>query len=159
MKVTGIRAALAAALLAAASGCARSGSPERNKAVARKVFEDVMSQGRWDVSEQIHAPGFVARAGKRVETRAEDLESARAWRSAMPDLAVTIEQILGEGDLVAVRWIARGTNTGTGNGLAATGKRLEVEGTTIFRIVDGRIVEEWNAIDELGLMRQLGAIP
>jgi predicted ester cyclase len=77
----------------------------------------------------------------------------------MPDLVVTVEQILGEGDLVAVRWTARGTNTGTGNGLQATGKRLEVGGTTIFRVVDGRIVEEWNSIDELGLMRQLGAIP
>ncbi len=156
MTASWIGAGLTVALLA---GCAPTTTLERNKAVARKVFEDVMSQGRWDVSEQIHAPGFVARAGKRVETRAQDLESARGWRSAIPDLAVTIEQILGEADLVAVRWTARGTNTGTGNGLAATGKRLEIEGTTIFKIVDGRIVEEWNAIDELGLMRQLGAIP
>ncbi len=147
------------AVVGGASGCAHRSTLERNKATVRKVFEDVLTQGRWSVSEEIHAPGFVARAGNRSETRAEDLESAKGWRSAMPDLVVTVEQILGEGDLVAVRWTARGTNTGTGNGLQATGKRLEVGGTTIFRVVDGRIVEEWNSIDELGLMRQLGAIP
>lgn len=159
MRFSSIDPGLVAAVVLAASGCAASPPLERNKAVARQVFEDVLSQGKWDVSERIHAPAFVARAGKRTESRAEDLESAKGWRSAIPDLKVTVEQMVAEGNLVAVRWTGRGTNTGTGNGLEATGKRLEIEGMTIFRIEGGQIAEEWNTIDELGLLRQLGAIP
>ena len=154
-----IKAVLMVAVLNAPLGCAHRRPVEDNKTIARMVFEDVLSQGKWDVSEQIHAPEFVAHAGKRTESRAEDLESAKGWRSAIPDVVVKIEQLLAEDDLVAVRWTARGTNTGTGNGLPATGKRLEIEGTTIFRIGKGKIVEEWNSIDELGLMRQLGIVP
>lgn len=146
-------------VLAAASGCASSRTLDRNKGVARMVFEDVLTQGKWEVFDRIHAPEFVAHAGGRSEGRAEDLESARGWRAAMPDLTVTVEQVIAEGDLVAVRWTGRGTNTGTGNGLQATGRRLEIPGITLFRIVRGRIVEEWNMIDELGLLRQLGAEP
>ena len=74
-------------------------------------------------------------------------------------VAWTVDHILADGDLVAVHWTARGTNTGTGNGLPATGKRLKVEGMTVFRMANGRILEEWNTIDELGLMRQLGMFP
>ena len=159
MRLFWSHAMLVTVLLGNASGCAHGGSLERNKATARMVFEDVLTRGRWDVSERIHAPDFVARAGKRTEGRAEELESAKGWRSAMPDLVMRIEQMVAEGDLVAVRWTGAGTNTGTGNGLPATGKRLEIEGTTIFRIVDGRIVEEWNSIDEMGLLRQLGELP
>ncbi len=158
MRLSSIDLAWIAAAVHAAA-CAATPPLERNKAVARQVFEDELSQGKWDVAERIHAPGFVAHAGKRTESRAEDLESAKGWRSAMPDVNVTVEQMVAEGDLVAVRWIGRGTNTGTGNGLQATGKKLEIEGMTIFRIEDGKIVEEWNSIDELGLYRQLGAIP
>lgn len=159
MRLFWIETVLAMAVLIGTPGCAHRGSLEDNKAIARMVFEDVLSQGKWDVSERIHAPDFVARAGKRTEGRAEELESAKGWRSAMPDLVMRIQQMVAEGDLVAVRWTGHGTNTGTGNGLPATGKRLEIEGITIFRIVEGRIVEEWNSIDELGLMQQLGVVP
>jgi steroid delta-isomerase-like uncharacterized protein len=158
MRLFWIQAMLVAAFFSSTSGCGHRGSLERNKAIARMVFEDVLNHGKWDVYERIHAPDFVAHAGKRTEGCAEDLESAKGWRNAMPDLVVTIDHMVAEGDPVAVQWTGRGTNTGTGNGLPATGKRLEVQGITIFRIVDGKIVEEWNSIDELGLMRQLGML-
>jgi predicted ester cyclase len=58
--------------------------------------------------------------------------------------------------LVTIYWIARGTNTGAGNGLPATGKKAELAGITIWRIVDGKIKEEWSAFDQLSLMQQLG---
>jgi steroid delta-isomerase-like uncharacterized protein len=67
--------------------------------------------------------------------------------------------LIAEGDLVAIYWIARGTNTGTGNGLPATGKKAELAGITIWRIVDGKIKEEWSAFDELSMMQQLGLLP
>ncbi|MDQ3282374.1 MAG: ester cyclase [Acidobacteriota bacterium] len=67
-----------------------------------------------------------------------------------------LSRIVAERDLVAVRWTARGTNTGTGNGIPATGRKVEVSGTAIFRFVDGKIAEEWTSANTLGLMKQLG---
>ena len=58
-----------------------------------------------------------------------------------------------------VSWVARGTNTGTGNGLPATGKKVEQAGITIWRIVDGKIKEEWSEFDQLSMMKQLGLLP
>jgi predicted ester cyclase len=60
--------------------------------------------------------------------------------------------------MVTIYWIARGTNTGAGNGLPATGKKAEQSGITIWRIVNGKIKEEWSAFDQLSLMQQLGLL-
>jgi len=69
------------------------------------------------------------------------------------------EKLIAEGDLVTIYWIARGTNTGAGNGLPATGKKVEQSGITIWRIVSGKIKEEWSAFDQLSMMQQLGLLP
>ncbi len=132
---------------------------ERNKAVARRLFEEELSQGNWDVALEIHTPDFVAHAGTRTASLAEDIESAKDWRRAFPDLVVTVDQMVAEGDRVAVLWTGRGTNSGTGHGFPATGKSGQAGGITIFRFVDGRIAEEWGVIDQLGMLRQLGLLP
>lgn len=132
---------------------------EKNKAVVRKVFEEGLTQGKWDVFLEIHTPDFVSHAGKRNASLAEDLESAKGWREAFPDLVMTVERMVAEADLVAVFFSGRGTNTGTGNGLPATGKHAEGTGMTIFRMVNGKIAEEWTVSDRLGLLRQLGLLP
>lgn len=75
------------------------------------------------------------------------------------DVVVTPEKLIAEDDLVTIYWIARGTNTGTGNGLPATGKKAELAGLTIWQIVDGKIKEEWSAFNQLSMMRQLGLLP
>ena len=129
---------------------------ERNKAIARRVYEEGLNQGRFDVP---YTPDFVGHGGSRTFTRAEGLAEARGFRTAFPDLAFTVDHAVAEGDLVAVRWTARGTNTGEGNGLPATGRRVQVSGTALFRFEDGAIAEEWTAGDTLGLMRQLGLLP
>jgi steroid delta-isomerase-like uncharacterized protein len=118
-----------------------------------------LSQGRFDLTDPIYDPGFVGHGGSRTFTHAEGVAEAKGWREAFPDLAVTIDLTVAEGDLVAVRWTARGTNTGTGNGIPATGRRVETTGTTVFRLTGGRIVEEWTAGNTLGLLRQLGFGP
>jgi steroid delta-isomerase-like uncharacterized protein len=82
----------------------------------------------------------------------------KGWHQAFPDLAIVPEKLIAEGDLVTIYWIARGTNTGTGNGLPATGKKAEQSGITIWRIVNGKIKEEWSAFDQLSLMQQLGLL-
>jgi steroid delta-isomerase-like uncharacterized protein len=146
-------------LLLALSSAAKINQLEANKAVARKLFEVALNQDNWDVYNQIHSKGFVAHAGKRSAELAEDLQAAQGWRQAFPDGQYTIDQVIAEGNMVMVRWTGRGTNTGEGNGLPATGKQIEATGITVFHIVGGKIVEEWNETDMLGLLRQLGLLP
>ena len=64
--------------------------------------------------------------------------------AAAPDLVMTVDREIAEADCVSVLWRGTGTNTGSGNGYNATGKRMTIRGITIWRIVDGRIVEEWS---------------
>jgi predicted ester cyclase len=129
---------------------------ERNKATARRVYEEAINQGRFDVP---YTPGFVGHGGRGTFSHAEGMAEARGFREAFPDLVMTIDHVVAEGDLVSVRWTARGTNTGEGNGIPATGRRVQVSGMTLFRFEGGAIAEEWTSGDSLGLMRQLGLLP
>ena len=132
----------------------------RNKAVARQLFDVALNQDNWDVYLAIHRSDFVAHAGARSADLAQDLEFAKGWRQAFPDGRYSINQMIAEGDLVAVYFTGRGTHTGAGNSLPpGTGKRVEVTGVTILRIIDGKIAEEWNVSDQLSLLRQLGLLP
>jgi predicted ester cyclase len=79
--------------------------------------------------------------------------------TAFPDLHFTLEDMIAEGDKVAYRFTARGTHMGDFLGIAATGKQIVVAGTVITRIDAGKFQEDWETIDMLGLMQQLGAIP
>ena len=132
---------------------------EQNKATARRAFEEILSQGRFELAEQLYAKDFVNHGIHRDIRLAEDQEALKGWHQAFPDIAIVPEKLIAEGDLVVVYWIARGTNTGRGNGLPATGKKAEQAGITIWRIVDGKIKEEWSAFDQLSMMQQLGLLP
>ena len=81
------------------------------------------------------------------------------YRGAFPDAQIIIEDQLAEGDMVATRWTARGTHQGELLGVPPSGNRVEVAGMTISRAEGGKIAEEWNNYDALGLMQQIGAIP
>lgn len=124
-----------------------------NKAVAKRVYEEGLSRGIFTVP---YTDDFVGHGGSRTFTHEDGMKEAKGWRSAFPDLTVNVDLMVAEGDMVAVRWTARGTNTGTGNGIPATGRKVQVSGTAIFRFVDGKIAEEWTAANTIGLMRQLG---
>ena len=78
------------------------------------------------------------------------------WRAAFPDLRVTVEQVVRDGDLVAARWLARGTQEGSFQGQAPTGRTVEWRGINIFRVECGRIAEAWSEMDTLRLREQLG---
>ena len=82
-----------------------------------------------------------------------------AYRAAFPDARSTVEDQVAQGDRVATRWRARGTHTGPLGELAPTGRSFDVGGITIERFAHGRIAEVWVVRDELGLLRQLGALP
>lgn len=131
---------------------------EKNKAVARAFFEDVLSQGRLEKYSDSHATDFVAH-GDRDYTLAEDMAAAHEERVALPDMQVAVNHLVADGDLVAVHWTTSGTNTQPGMGLPATGKKIKVSGMTIFRFRAGKISEEWSAWDMLSVLKQAGLFP
>jgi steroid delta-isomerase-like uncharacterized protein len=132
---------------------------DQNKALAKRAFEQLLSRGQFELAEQLYAKDFVNHGLHRDISLEEDQAALKGWHQAFPDIAIVPEKLIAEGDLVAVYWVARGTNTGTGNGLPATGKKVEQSGITIWRIVDGKIKEEWSAFDQLSMMQQLGLVP
>jgi len=139
---------------------AQSGSDqERNKAVARSFFEEVLGQGKLEKYSESHAKDFVAHAGGRTFTLEEDLAYARGERKALPDMSFRVNRMVAEKDLVVVHFTVSGTNTQAGMEFPATGKKIESDGMTIFRFKDGKICEEWNVFDMLKVMRQTGLLP
>ena len=144
--------------LLASIACASS-LLEQNKAIATRAFEEILSKGRFELAEQLYAKDFVNHGIHRDATLEEDQAALKGWHQAFSDIAIVPKKLIAEGDLVTVYWVARGTNTGAGNGLPATGKKAELAGITIWRIVDGKIKEEWSAFDQLSMMQQLGLLP
>ncbi len=132
------------------------------KAIARRFLEEAFNSGDLAVVDELVAPEFVNHDAALPEPGV-GIEAAKAsitgYREAFPDLRLTIEQQLAEGEYVTTRWSARGTHQGNLMGMAPTGKQATVTGITIDRIVDGRFVESWTNWDTLGLMQQLGVIP
>ena len=153
---------LIAALLATVtvtSSFAKDLRAEKNKAIARRVFTEILTQGKYDVTAEIYAKDFVNHGTTKDIGLEEDQADNHGWRDAFPDLNIAIEKEVAEGDYVTVLWRGGGTNTGKGHGLNATGKKAEGRGISIFRIVDGKIKEEWTEYSQLLVLQQLGLIP
>lgn len=151
------RTQYAALLIAAVTtgGCVTQ-PLNHNKETARRVFAEILSEGHFERASQLYSPQFKNHGLRQDVGLQEDQAAARGWKQAFPDLSIVPEKLVAEGDLVSVYWTARGTNTGEGNGLPATGKHLELSGITIWRVVDGRITDEWSAFDQLSIQEQLG---
>lgn len=134
---------------------------EENKAVVRRFNDEVISQGKLDVADELLAPTFVDRSAlPGVPANREGVKALFAgFHSAFPDFHVTIHDQVGEGDLVATRKTFTGTHRGDLWGIPATGKQVAFGVIDILRVVDGKMVEHWTVVDQLGLMQQLGVIP
>ncbi|MGO8935168.1 MAG: ester cyclase [Terracidiphilus sp.] len=128
---------------------------EQNKAVARRVFEEIFNQGKFQVADEIYAPEFVNHGLHRDASLAEDQAAVHFEKQACPDLKITYGPMVAEGDLVSVLWVFRGTNTARVGWLPATGAKIEVKGITIWRITDGRIRDEWTTFNELSVLREV----
>jgi len=138
----------------------RSMSAE-NKAVARRYFEEVWNQQKPAVLDQIIAKGAIDHdpANPSLPVGPEGQKQLfTKYNAAFPDSRFTVDAIIAEGDLVAVRWSVRGTHQGILEGLAATKKQVNLTGTTTMRIVSGKIAEMWNNWDALGLLQQVGVV-
>ena len=130
---------------------------EINKAVARRVFDEILSQGRFDVADEIYARDFANHGLHRNFNLEEDQAAARWEKQVAPDMKVTVDLMLADGDFVTAVWTACGTNTARVGWLPATGTKFEVRGLTVWRIADGKIHDEWTSFDILHVVRQIVA--
>jgi predicted ester cyclase len=134
-------------------------STEANKAVYRRFMDEAFNNQQFDrVADYIaadmleHTPGLSSGAAGVQR----DFEM---FASAFPDMHVTVEDLVAEGDKLAARYYWTGTHQGSFADIAPTGKQVRVRGLDIWLLRDGRCVEHWNIEDSLGLMQQLGVIP
>lgn len=91
--------------------------------------------------------------------RAQIQEGFQMYLNAFPDLQATVEGLVAEGDMTVLRWHDAGTHTGPLMGMAATNRRVEVHGTSVYHVVNGKIEHEWRYWDQASFMRQLGMMP
>jgi steroid delta-isomerase-like uncharacterized protein len=137
-------------------------SAEENKAVVLRQEEEIFTRGNLDAAEEIYAPGYVGHDPSNPEdVRGPEgaKQAAADYRRAFPDLRVTVEDLIAEGDKVVARLRFRGTHLGELEGIAPTGRRVDSTGIVVSRMEGGKIAEDWANFDDLGVMRQLGAIP
>jgi steroid delta-isomerase-like uncharacterized protein len=136
-------------------------STEENKAIARRIFEEVGSQGNFAVIDEAISPNFVYRTSAFPEFHGPGgfKEFFTAHRKTFPDIRYTVEDVVAEGDKVVARWTASGTQKGDMMGIPPTGKQATVTGITIFRFANSKIAEGLTTWDALGALQQLGVIP
>ena len=138
-------------------------SVEENKAVVRRYFEEAWNKQNLDVVDEIIAPDLLDHEvdGSEQKSGPEDVKSYLAgyYLKALPDVDITVEFQIAEGDMVLTYVTVRGTHQGELLGVPATGNPIEVTGMSVDRIERGKIVEGWVSWDQLGLLKQLGANP
>src|ERR1700752_4120466 len=123
-------------------------STEENKALLRRYYDEVLTGGNLAVIQELFIPELVERF----------LQAVTASRTAFPDLFVTVEDQLAEGDRVATRFTARGMHRGPFLGVPPTNKQVILSAIHIHRIENGKIAELWEEINLLSLLQQIGAL-
>ena len=134
---------------------------EENKALTRRQLEEVFNKHNPGAVDQFFGPDYVNHSALPGMPNDRDglKASVSGFLSAFPDLKVTSDFQVAEGDKVVMRYTATGTHTGELMGMPATGKRVHMTGISIARVAGGKIVEEWNEADMMGMMQQLGVVP
>ena len=136
-------------------------SAEENKAIARR-FAQVWNAGGSGIVDELAAPNITV-SYPIMPASIQGAESFKQYLTqtyaGLPDIQTTVEDLIAEGDQVVARWSYRATHQGELFGNPATGKQVQVSGITIYRIANGKVVEERGVSDALGMMQQLGVVP
>ncbi|MBX6342275.1 MAG: ester cyclase [Thermomicrobiaceae bacterium] len=136
-------------------------STEANKAIVRRFVEEVQNRGDPGALDELVAPDYVNHsAPPGMPAGREGLKQiTEMFRRAFPDGGMTIENMVAEGDRVATRKTFRGTHQGDLMGIAPTGRTVTIGLIDVVRLAGGQVVESWSQGDDLGLLRQVRAIP
>jgi len=134
-----------------------------NEALVRRWFDEVWNKGRGEAIDEMFAPDGVAHG--LSDDPSQPMRGPEAFkvfhtmfRQAFPDIIVTVEDTVSEGDKIACRCVVRGKHTGDSLGFAATHSPMEITGMAMVRVKDGKIAEAWNNFDFMKMYKQLGAI-
>ena len=130
-----------------------------NKALVRRFIESVFESGDIAAVDELVAKDFVPHTYPGTTDREGLKRAMERVSQGLADARFTIHDVIAEGDRVAVRLTSGATQVGEFMGMPASHKRYEIEEIHIFRVRDGRITEHWHQFDQLGMMRQLGAMP
>lgn len=129
---------------------------EANKAIVRKYIE-LWSTGNLSLADDVLATDFVDHTHPEQLLGPESVkEEVKAFRAGFPDASITVEQMVGEGDIVAFRFILSGTHSGTFADFPPTGKTNTLTGVDFIRLANTRMVELWSVQDTLSWVQQLG---
>ena len=134
---------------------------EQNKAALQHWTDEGFNKQNLDEFDVYFSPGLVNHAlPPGLPAGLEGTKMlASVFLAAYPDLQITLEDVVAEGDKVVARWSAQGTHQGDLMGIPPTGKEVTITGIVIDRFENGRSVERWENIDQLGMMQQLGIVP
>jgi steroid delta-isomerase-like uncharacterized protein len=134
---------------------------EENKALVRRYLDEAWNKGNVGIIDELMANDYARYMSGPVQPLDREGQKQRitAFRKALPDLYLAIDDLIAEGDKVVFRITLRGTNQGAFMGIPPTGKPMTVTAIDVVRFADGKIVEHWGQMDSLGLMQQLGAVP
>jgi steroid delta-isomerase-like uncharacterized protein len=137
-------------------------SVEKNKDSFRRYIEEVWKDENLDIADEVFAEKYLSHQsdGTALERGPEDVKKfVLEYRSAFSDIEDVVEDMIGEDDRVVTRWTLNVTHTGEFRGIPATNERIKITGIGIFRFSeDGKVVESWDSLDQLGMLKQLGAL-
>jgi len=141
-------------------------SLELNKQIVHHFVDELWNGRRLQVADELFSADCVThqlRSGEETTTATRSpqqmKEHVQGWLAAFPDLHLTAEQMLAEGDLVFTSVVLRGTHLGAWSGIAPTGKPVSIRFMVVHRIQDGKICEDWVLVESLGFLQQLGIAP
>jgi predicted ester cyclase len=132
-------------------------SLEENKAITRRFNDELWNKGNVDIIDELMSADVVSHPG--TQTREQFKQGAVEFLGNCPGMTMTLEDMIAEGDRVAFRWMWTMPHTWEYAGIAPTGKTLKWRGTSIYRIADGKIVEDWGLSDTLSFYKQWGYTP
>lgn len=137
----------------------RAGTTRDPEQVIRRLYAEIWNAGRYDLADDLFDPDFHHDDATGLQGPAAKMAAIRGYRTTFPDLHVTVNDVVVQGDKAAVRWRVTGTDTGGFRGRAPTGQPVSGWGTEFFGFRGGRIITNWLGADWLGVLIQLGVVP
>lgn len=131
-----------------------------NVAVVNRYLQEVWNEGNLDVVDELFAEEYVRDNPAGLPPDSEGFKQMTGMiHAAFPDLELTVDETLTDGDRVVQRWSGRGTHEGDLFGVPPTGSEVSYTGISIYRVEDGKIARDWTVVDMMGIMQQIGAVP
>lgn len=151
--------AFGVAIILSFTSCQKKGTLEKNKAIVQNAYEEIWNQGNLDTADNFFTADYVYHAVPEIHGTEGVKQHVAALRTSFPDFQLSIEDMIAEGDKVVSRWAGGGTQKKEYMGIPSSGKKGNLTGIIVTRIENGKIAEEWETSDQLGMLQLLGVIP